>query len=85
MAVKKDKNIKSSFEESLKRLEKIVEDLESGEVPLDDALKMYEEGITLSQACIEKLSAAETKLKKLSKDMKGNLRAIEEDVQFEEE
>lgn len=85
MPTRKEKETKGSFEESLKRLEKIVEDLESGEVPLDDALKMYEEGITLSQACIEKLSAAEAKLKKLSKDMKGNLRAIEEDIHFEEE
>lgn len=85
MTAKKGSNTASSFEESLKRLEKIVEALENGDVPLDDALKMYEEGIALSQACIEKLSAAEAKFKKLSRDMKGNLRAIEEDIQFEDE
>ena len=79
MSTKKEKENKPSFEQSLRRLEKIVEELEQGEVPLDDALKMYEEGIELSKACVEKLTHAELRLKKLSKDMEGSFHLIEED------
>ncbi len=60
-----------SFEASLKRLEAIVESLESGEVPLDQAMELYEEGIRLSKFCGEKLRATELRLKKLSKDADG--------------
>jgi exodeoxyribonuclease VII small subunit len=74
-----------TFEQSLKRLEQIVEELEQGEVPLDDALKMYEEGIELSRACIEKLTQAELRLKKLSRDMKGSFQVLEEDELFSSE
>jgi exodeoxyribonuclease VII small subunit len=60
-----------SFESSLKRLEAIVESLESGDVELDRAMELYEEGIRLSQACSEKLRATELRLKKLRKDANG--------------
>lgn len=60
-----------SFEASLKRLEAIVDSLESGEVPLDRAMELYEEGIRLSKFCTEKLRATELRLKKLSKDANG--------------
>lgn len=60
-----------SFEASLKRLEAIVESLESGEVPLEKAMELYEEGIRLSKLCGEKLRATELRLKKLSKDSEG--------------
>ncbi len=43
------------FEEALKRLEGIVQDLEDGDLPLDEALDKYEEGIRLSKACAKKL------------------------------
>ena len=46
------------FEEALKKLEKIVDDLESGNLSLDDALDKYEEGIKLSKMCAKKLEAA---------------------------
>lgn len=78
MGVSKKENTQT-FEQSLKRLEEIVELLEQGDVPLDDALKMYEEGIALSKACVEKLTQAELRLKKLAKDMQGNFRLIEEE------
>ena len=65
------KTTKGSFEDSLNRLEKIVESLEQGQVPLDDALKLYEEGIQLSKACAEKLKAAELRIKKLAKNADG--------------
>jgi len=65
------KTSKGSFEDSLNRLEKIVESLERGQVPLDDALNLYEEGIQLSKACAEKLKAAEMRIKKLAKNTGG--------------
>jgi len=61
-----------SFEASLKRLESIVESLESGDVPLDQAMELYEEGVLLSKFCGEKLRATELRLKKLGKDAEGN-------------
>ena len=73
----KKEDQKESFESSLRRLEKIVESLEQGNVPLDGAMKMYEEGIELSKSCIEKLQQAELKLKKLSKKINGNFEISE--------
>jgi len=67
----KETGKEKAFEENLRRLENIVDELEQGDVPLDDALKMFEEGIALSKACTEKLTQAELRLKKLSKDMEG--------------
>lgn len=67
-----------SFEQLLKRLEKIVETLEQGNVPLDEALKMYEEGVILSRQCMDKLNQAELKLKRLTKDVNGNFELLEE-------
>ena len=49
------------FEEALKKLEKIVSDMESGDLSLDDALARYEEGIKLSKLCAKKLEAAKKK------------------------
>jgi exodeoxyribonuclease VII small subunit len=68
----------STLEKDLQRLEKIVDALEQGDIPLEQALKMYEEGITLSKACIEKLQQAEVKIKTLSKDINGKLQLSEE-------
>lgn len=67
----------STFEHSMKRLEEIVEKLESGSVPLDNAMELYEEGVNISKQCLEKLSQAELKLKKLSKDINGNFELFE--------
>jgi exodeoxyribonuclease VII small subunit len=67
------KEIKNTFEHSLQRLEKIVTSLEEGEVPLEESLKMYEEGIQLSKECLETLSKAELKIKQLTKDLNGKL------------
>ncbi len=55
------------FEEALKKLEKIVEELESGKVSLDDSLKKYEEGIKLSRFCHKSLQSAQKKIQLLSK------------------
>ena len=57
-----------SFEDSLKKLEKIVEELETGELSLDEALKLYEEGMQFSDHCLEKLNESKQKVEKLIKD-----------------
>jgi exodeoxyribonuclease VII small subunit len=59
------------FEEALKKLEKIVEDLEKGELSLDEALKKYQEGIELSRLCSQRLESAKKKIDVLVKNKKG--------------
>ena len=59
------------FEESLKKLEKIVDDLEKGDLSLDEALKKYQEGIELSRLCAQRLENAKKKIEVLMKDKKG--------------
>ena len=53
------------FEKKLDRLESIVEKMESGELSLDDSLKMFEEGIKLSRDCHAQLDEAEQKVRLL--------------------
>ncbi len=66
-----------TFEHSLRRLEEIVQRLEQGDVPLEEALTLYEEGIALSKACGERLTQAELRMKRLGKDAEGNLKLFE--------
>jgi exodeoxyribonuclease VII small subunit len=54
-----------NFETSLKKLEKIIEKLEDGEISLEDSVKSFEEGIELVKECQKQLSQAELKVKKL--------------------
>jgi len=58
---------KQNFEDDLKKLQKIVEELSSGSLSLADALKKYEEGIKLSQGCSQTLSDAQRKVELLMK------------------
>ena len=53
------------FEKKLKRLEDIVEKMESGDLSLDDSLKLFEEGVKISRDCQGQLTAAEEKVKVL--------------------
>ncbi len=53
------------FENNLKKLEDIVEKIESGDLSLDESLKAFEEGVRLSKDCNEKLHQAEQKVKML--------------------
>lgn len=64
------------FENALKELEQIVEQLEDSELPLDDALKLFERGIKLSQFCSAKLDDAEQKVELLIKGANGALRPV---------
>ena len=54
------------FEEAMKELEKIVRDLESGQVRLDDAVKAYERGAALKKHCESKLADARAKVEKIT-------------------
>jgi exodeoxyribonuclease VII small subunit len=60
-----------SFEDALAALEKVVERLEKGELPLEESLKLYEEGIRLSRLCHGKLEEAEGRIEVLLKDARG--------------
>jgi exodeoxyribonuclease VII small subunit len=61
------------FEETIKKLEKIVEDLEKGDLSLDEALKKYQEGIELARVCAQRLDSAKKKIDVLVKNKKGEL------------
>ena len=67
------KNEKLTFESAAERLEEIVRLLENGKAPLDDSLKLYEEGISLVRFCNEALEGAEKKIKILTVDGNGEL------------
>ncbi len=60
--------MEKKFEENLKELENIVNDLESGEVPLDDAIEKYTKAMELSKICSEKLKNAEETINKIVKE-----------------
>ena len=62
------------FEECLQRLERIVQDLEKGEIPLETSLTLFEEGMQLSSACRKELERAEGKVEILLKK-NGKLQA----------
>lgn len=55
-----------NFEDALKRLEEIVKILEKGEIPLDDAISLFEEGLSLKNFCEKRLEEAERKIKVIS-------------------
>lgn len=61
------------FEKAIQRLEKIVVDLETGELDIDKSLEIFEEGIKMSRLCSKKLTEAEAKIEKLTRDQKGEL------------
>lgn len=59
------------FESSLARLEEIVSVLEQGDLPLEQSLKLFEEGVKLSRLCAARLDEAERKVEMLTKDGQG--------------
>ena len=63
---------KKTFEASLQDLEKIVRKLEDGDLPLEDSLKLFEDGVRLSRECQERLNQAERRIEILLKDEDGN-------------
>ena len=71
------------FEKALEKLEKIVDDLEAGDLSLDASLKKYEEGIKLARTCQQKLEKAKKKIEILIKKDEGLFET--EDFSGEEE
>lgn len=65
-----------SFEEALENLERIVAQLEEGNLSLEETLKKFEEGIKLSRLCEKKLKQAQKKVSMLIKDEEGLLKEI---------
>lgn len=63
-------SVEQDFESSLKELEQIVKQLESGDISLDDSLKKFEKGIALYKECRQTLLSAEKKIKILSDNLK---------------
>lgn len=71
------KNI--SYEDAVKRLNEIVKRLERGDVPLEEALKLYREGTGLVRTCSELLNAAELEIVKLTTEPDGSITETEFD------
>ena len=66
-----EKNNSQNFETSLDELERIVRELERGDLPLEKSLELFEQGIKLSRACQERLNEAERRIEILTRDGQG--------------
>ncbi|OGK89888.1 MAG: exodeoxyribonuclease VII small subunit [Candidatus Rokubacteria bacterium GWC2_70_24] len=62
------------FEEALQRLEQIVDTLEAGDLPLEESLKAFEEGVGLARRCARYLEEAEKRIELLTRDESGLLK-----------
>ena len=65
-----------TFEESLKKLETIVEQLEKGDLPLEESLKLFEQGVDISAVCKKELDEAEGKVQTLIRQRDGSLKTV---------
>ena len=68
---------KMSFEDAMKELESVVGQLESGDVPLDQSIALYERGAALKEHCQKKLAEAEEKVAKITLDADGQPKGTE--------
>ena len=66
-----DRTTESTFEQTLAELENRVRALESGDVPLDEALALFEQGVELARTCHEQLEAAEARVAALTRGESG--------------
>ncbi|MBR9871937.1 MAG: exodeoxyribonuclease VII small subunit [Gammaproteobacteria bacterium] len=73
MAGDKDKTSIADFEKSLDELEKLVRDLEQGELPLEQSLAAFERGIKLTRECQSALKSAEQRVEQLIQNSDGSL------------
>ena len=71
----------ASFEEQLTALERVVERLERGELSLDESVRLFEEGVKLSDACKKELEAAEGRIQVLVGQGSGGVRVAELEVE----
>jgi exodeoxyribonuclease VII small subunit len=72
-----------TFEQALQALEQIVQELESGELPLEKAMHKFEEGIRLTRFCTQKLDETEQKINLLVQDRQGDLSSTPVEVDDE--
>ncbi len=78
--------VSQKFETALEELEQVVEQLESGELSLEDSLSAFEKGVGLVKICNQKLNDVEKKIEVLVKDKEGKLQLKPfEDLSAEEE
>jgi len=73
----KEKRNVMNFEKALKKLEDIVNSMESDEVNLDKALKLFEEGMKLADYCSKELEKAEKKVEKILKKKDGSIEKVD--------
>ena len=90
-AVTRHKQMKATepqnFETSLEELERIVRELERGDLPLEKSLELFEQGVKLSRACQERLNEAERRIEILTRDNQGraNVSAFEPEGESDED
>ena len=65
--------VQKTFEQSMKQLERIVQELEEGDLPLEAAIKKFEEGMKLTKLCSQKLDETEKKVSILLKNAEGRI------------
>ncbi len=75
----------AKFEEQLTELERVVEKLERGELPLDESMQLFEDGVRLSKACKTYLDAAEGRIQMLKEDGTGVVDLVVADQGDEED
>jgi exodeoxyribonuclease VII small subunit len=75
----------AGFEEHLTKLEAVVEQLERGDLTLDDSVRLFEEGMQLSQACKAELEQAEGRIQVLVEGKGGKMQVAEMDVEDEDD
>jgi exodeoxyribonuclease VII small subunit len=69
--MKKTETQRKNFETSLASLEQIVRELERGDLPLEDSLKLFENGVRLARECQDRLNQAERRIEVLMRDSDG--------------
>lgn len=82
--MKKSETQGQSFEVSLGALEKIVRELERGDLPLEKSLQLFEQGVRLSRECQERLNQAERRIEVLLRDEAGRpvIQALDEEEEL---
>lgn len=75
----------ATFEDQLTALEGVVEQLERGELTLEESVRLFEEGVRLSKACKQELDAAEGRIELLVESATGKMQAVAMDVIEEDE
>ncbi len=82
---KKASTKEESFEEAMKKLEGIVTRLEGGDLPLEESLQIFEEGVRLTRVCADRLDQAEKRIETLVRNEQGGVEAKREDPELFQE